>query len=130
MEDGFCALKIENRNIEPLHVITLVGTCMSITSLFCKFLIYSCIKSLRAIPGKMAMNYIVALGVAQILLQSNDDLVSHLKLCKAIGAAQHYFWLSTLTWLYCRSYRMKKTFNCNHFMKLQLRLLPYITYGW
>ena len=135
LADGKLIACVTEKPEIALYVITLTGTCLSVTSLVATFSIYLWKSNLRTIPGKMTMNYIVALVLAQILLQSNDDFVAYPGVCKAIGALQHYFWLTTFTWLNCMAYRMYKTFANDQFTQHRLQrgccdLIKFGIHGW
>jgi hypothetical protein len=126
-----CSLK---SGLTPLSVITVTGTAFSVTSLVTTFSIYLSKKNLRTIPGKMMMNYIVALVTAQVLLQSNDDFVPYPIFCKVVAAMLHYLWLATFTWLNAMSYRMFKTFTdiqfCHFHKRPKKDLNQNILYAW
>jgi hypothetical protein len=94
-----------------LGILTLVGNTLSISSLVLTFVIYLCCKEFHSIPGKMLMNYMVALLCAQVLLQCNDDFVKWNTICRTVAALQHYFWLATFTWINAITYRMQRTFS-------------------
>ena len=95
------------------------------------FLIYVCIKELRTVPGKITMNYIAALALAQLALQVNDDFVHYPYVCKAVATLQHYFWLASFTWTNAMAYRMYRSFKDGFLaMTYSQRLTYFAAYAW
>ena len=84
-----------------LRIVTAVCYSISMLCLLLTFIIYLRFTALRTLPGLMLMNLISALFVAQMLYVLNIQSVFgvHPLLCRAMAAAQHYFWLCAFAWM-------------------------------
>ena len=92
--------------IVPLAIFTPVCYTFSMLGLLMTFLIYLRIPSLRTIPALMVMNLTLALLLAQLsyLMSSLGLLLDKPNWCYMLAAAQHYFWLTSFSWMACISF--------------------------
>ena len=89
------------------RMVIAISICYSV-SLLClltTFLIHVRYRPLRTLPGLMLMNLIAALFSAQLMYLMNSLGLFHGNpiLCQVLATAQHYFWLTSFTWMACMS---------------------------
>ena len=116
-----------------LNLLTIIGNSISITALFATIVIYISVPHLHNRAGTLLINYMVALALAQVLFQINDDFAQYDLLCQLMGGFQHFFWLVTFSFLNLTSIDMAKTFK-----SLQLvmetccsrQTINYVILGW
>ena len=92
--------------IVPLAIFTPVCYTFSMLGLLMTFLIYIRIPSLRTIPALMVMNLTLASLLAQLsyLISSFGLLLDKPSWCYMLAATQHYFWLTSFSWMACISF--------------------------
>ena len=88
-----------NKWVESLQVITVIGGTVSLLSLFYTFLCYSIFSSLRNVSGYAVMSLTFTLFWAQLIFMISNMFLKMRNLCIAIGALQHYLWLSVFFWM-------------------------------
>ena len=112
-------------------IVTVLIISVSLISLIITFITYCVFAELRNLPGKITMNYIVALFIT--LVSVLIDLVLPKYACVAAGAVFHFCWLAAFTWMnglsinttraLTRTTPMRKTSS-------NKRLYMYMAYGW
>ncbi|KAJ8021007.1 G-protein coupled receptor Mth2 [Holothuria leucospilota] len=92
-------------------ILSIVFTGLSLVSLVLTFVTYCTFKSLRNLPGKITMNFVVSLFFAQIILiPATFSAMNHTP-CHMIGILGHYLWLSTFLWMSVVAYDVSRTFG-------------------
>ncbi|KAJ8020984.1 G-protein coupled receptor Mth2 [Holothuria leucospilota] len=115
-------------------IFSIVFSCLSLVSLVLTFVTYCTLKSLRNLPGKITMNFVVSLFFAQIILiPATFPTINHTA-CQMIGILGHYLWLSTFLWMSVIAYDVSRTFGMkstlNHVTNNTERFLIYFIIGW
>ena len=122
---------------QPLSVLvqswmTLMGIILSLVGLSLTLFTYYIFPNVRNTPGKSIMNLCLALFMAQILFLVSYQLVRFPKGCTVSAALQHYFWLSSFTWMTILAADI-----CGTFVKMKVtqrqnsaRFRWYLACGW
>ena len=105
----FCADMILKQN--TLKFISVIGNSLSITCLVISLVIYAAIAELQTVPGKMLINYMTSLLMAQLTLQFSGYFVNYKYVCKGVGALQHYCWLTSFTASNALAIKLDKTIS-------------------
>lgn len=94
-------------------VLSFCLTIVSLIALLITFAHHLVFKKLRNLHGKITMNVIANLFIAQFIFQlgAETEFREVPDLCVAIAICSHYFWLSTFAWLLASSYSMFQTFT-------------------
>lgn len=116
LNDNYLIQTTEERNDTNFSVQGLLSFVLTLVSLFgllFTFMTFMFFKQLRNLHGKITMNLVCNLFIAQslFLLTSESDFRTIHSLCTSIAVLSHYFWLATFSWLVVSSYNMYLTFN-------------------
>ncbi|XP_033640570.1 uncharacterized protein LOC117300833 [Asterias rubens] len=96
----------------PQEIINIVGTSISSLALVLTFVTYSVFPSLRTVPGKATMNFVVALFAAEILLLVGGYIPrDSTGVCTGMAVALHYIWLACFFWMTALGYDVSRTFS-------------------
>ena len=87
--------------------ITFFGVSLSMLALCITFSVYASFRSLRNLPGKMSMNLIASMFLANLLfISSNFD-----EICIVVAICMHYVYLVSFLWMNALSFHAWKTFS-------------------
>ena len=88
-----------------ITIAVSTGYSVSLLCLLTTFLIHIRYRPLRTLPGLILMNLIAALFLAQLmyLMNSLDLFHGNPIRCQVFATAQHYFWLTSFSWMACIS---------------------------
>ena len=111
--------------------ITVLIISVSLISLIVTFITYCLFDELKNLPGKIIMNYLVALFIT--LVSVLIDLVLPSYACVAAGAVFHYCWLAAFTWMNALSINTSRALTRTTPLRKtssNKKLLMYMAYGW
>ncbi|XP_076876932.1 adhesion G-protein coupled receptor G2 [Brachyhypopomus gauderio] len=125
---------IDEENERILTVITYTGCSISAFFLSITVLTYSLLKKLRRDdhPSQILLNLSIALLGLNLVFLVNSWLSSFgiYGLCVAVATAQHYFLLTSFTWMFLEAVNMYfalvKVFN----VYIPSYILKFCTFGW
>ncbi|XP_072050440.1 uncharacterized protein [Amphiura filiformis] len=113
---------------EPLTMVLII---ISLIAIIVTFLTYCVFSELRNLPGKIVMNFLVALFIA--LLTVLIDLALPAYACIGAGPVFHYFWLSAFFWMNALSINTTVTLTRTTPIrkhKGNKKLFTIMIYGW
>ncbi|XP_038062924.1 uncharacterized protein LOC119733420 [Patiria miniata] len=94
-----------------LAYVSYVGTCCSVFGLILGLVTYGVFPSLRNTPGKIVMNLMGALLMAQVFLMFGTDPQSWFCVLRAV--LLHFCWLSVFFWMSVWSCDLAYNLKCN-----------------
>lgn len=136
--DSSILCKIPTAVYQPLGLLSFILTSISVGALCIAFLTYLAYPHLRNLPGKITMNLVVTLGLAQILflVSSESDIQSIPMLCQGLAIASHYFWMCSFFWLLAASLNIAVVFckiaktGERHFLSSESSLWVFMALGY
>ncbi|XP_071855527.1 uncharacterized protein [Apostichopus japonicus] len=125
---------LPTNNLGFLFVTYIVFSSLSIFLLSVAFLTYCLFKFLRNGPGKLAMNFFVALAISQLLLLVGVTQTQNPAVCTIFAISGHYTLLVVFLWTSIISYSVSRTFGgamvCHKSNYSVGKLLTIMTIGW
>ncbi|XP_070537662.1 uncharacterized protein [Ptychodera flava] len=114
--------------------LSIFCSSLSVLCLVTRIIIYCVNPQMHTFPGKLLLNLVIAILLAQVLYLSSMGLNEIPLICFALAVALHYSWLANFSWMavvsfdLCRTFRsVNKTLNVSQSVR---RLAVYCLLGW
>ena len=115
-------------------IVSLICISISLFSLFCTFIVYCMLPSLRTLAGKSVMNLVVAMFLGQLIFQLSALPIAYKIPCLVVAVMQHYFFLATFAWMTVIGYDLYSTFKSPAMLGLEGRsdklYIYYVLIAW
>eukprot|EP00106_Octopus_bimaculoides_P022278 XP_014789720.1 PREDICTED: probable G-protein coupled receptor Mth-like 3 [Octopus bimaculoides] len=129
-------LKMASKITESEKYLSITGFVFSIPTLFIAFSVYCYFSTLRNLPGKMAMNLMASLFLANLVfLLANiiKELPGHF-LCRTFAIIAHYTYLVSFCWMNIMAFDSWQTFSRKQILSITDRsnrsFKFYMVYAW
>ncbi|XP_070539162.1 uncharacterized protein [Ptychodera flava] len=114
--------------------LSIVCSSLSVLCLITRVIIYCVNPHMHTFPGKLLLNLVIAILLAQVLYLSSMGLNEIPLMCFALAVALHYSWLANFSWMAVVSYDLCRTFrSVNTTLDVSQsvrRLTVYCLLGW
>ncbi|XP_070539163.1 uncharacterized protein [Ptychodera flava] len=114
--------------------LSIVCSSLSVLCLITRVIIYCVNPRMHTFPGKLLLNLVIAILLAQVLYLSSMGLNEIPLICFALAVALHYSWLANFSWMAVVSYDLCRTFrsvNKTLYVPQSVRrLVVYCLLGW
>ncbi|XP_036356909.1 uncharacterized protein LOC118762465 [Octopus sinensis] len=128
--------KMASKITEAENYLSIIGFVFSIPTLFIAFSVYCYFNTLRNLPGKMAMNLMASLFLANLVfLLANiiKELPGHF-LCRTFAIIAHYTYLVSFCWMNIMAFDSWRTFSRKQILSITDRsnrsFKFYMLYAW
>ena len=93
------------------RILTLVGSCLSLTALAFTVLTHMLFKSMRNLPNRLLANLATCLFIAQLGQLVVPNQTANQTVCTGLALAMHFFWLASFTWMSIVAFNVWNTFR-------------------
>ena len=115
-------------------IMSLISISISLFSLFCTFIVYCMLPSLRTLAGKSLMNLVVAIFFGQLIFELSALPIGYETPCLIVAVMQHYFFLASFAWMNILGHDLYSTFNTPGMSVLGCRnekiYIRYVSVAW